>query len=51
MDAPVQEEKMKMEEYMVDGRIVANLLLAYFERKSAQTDALQVRTLRVVRAQ
>ena len=42
---------MKMEEYMVDGRIVANLLLAYFERKSAQTDALQVRTLRVVRAQ
>ena len=50
MDAPVQEEKMKMEEYMVDGRIVANLLLAYFERKSAQTDALQVRTLRAVRA-
>ena len=34
---------MKMEEYMVDGRIVANLLLAYFERKSAQTDALQAR--------
>ena len=37
---------MKMEEHMVDGRIVANLLLAYFERKSAQADTLQVPTQR-----